>query len=51
MDGPDATLRPSLTLEAARVTNANEFREAVLQVECPGQNFVYADIDGAIAYQ
>jgi penicillin amidase len=49
--GHDATLRPSLTLEAARVTNADEFRDAVLQIACPGQNFVYADVDGAIAYQ
>src|SRR6478736_221630 len=49
--GHDATLRPSVTLEAARVTDAEGFRAAVLQIACPGQNFVYADVDGAIAYQ
>ena len=49
--GHDATLRPSLTLEAARVTNVDEFRDAVLQIACPGQNFVYADVDGVIGYQ
>jgi len=49
--GRDATLRPSLTLEAAQATDADAFRRAVLQIACPGQNFVYADIDGTIAYQ
>src|SRR5205085_595381 len=44
--GHDATLRPSLTLEAAQATDADAFRTAVLQIACPGQNFVYADIDG-----
>jgi penicillin G amidase len=49
--GHDATLRPSLTLEAARATDVDAFRAAVLQIACPGQNFVYADVDGTIAYQ
>ncbi|HJX06775.1 MAG TPA: penicillin acylase family protein [Actinomycetota bacterium] len=49
--GHDATLRPSLTLEAARATDADAFGAAVLQIGCPGQNFVYADVDGTIAYQ
>jgi penicillin G amidase len=49
--GHDATLRPSLTLEAAQAKDAKAFRAAVLQIACPGQNFVYADVDGTIAYQ
>src|SRR5262245_52706649 len=49
--GHDATLRPSLTLEAAQATDVAGVRAAVLQIACPGQNFVYADVDGTIAYQ
>src|SRR5262245_59528688 len=49
--GHDATLRPSLTLEAAQATDTDSFRAAVLQIACPRPNFVYADVDGAIAYQ
>jgi penicillin amidase len=49
--GHDATLRPSLTLDAAQASDAEAFREAVLQISCPGQNFVYADVHGTIAYQ
>jgi penicillin G amidase len=44
-------IRPSLVLDAARATNFEEFRRAVWGVECPGQNFVYADVDGTIGYQ
>jgi penicillin G amidase len=49
--GRDVAIRPSLTVAAARATSFEEFRAAVLQVGCPGQNFVYADVDGTIAYQ
>jgi len=49
--GHDATLRPSLVLEAARAADADAFRAAVRQIASPGQNFVYADVDGTIAYQ
>ena len=49
--GHDATLRPSLVLEVARATDLASFRQAVLQVVCPGQNFVYADVEGTIGYQ
>ncbi len=49
--GHDATLRPSQTLEAAQATDAASFAAAVLQIACPGQNFVYADVDGTISYQ
>ena len=49
--GHDATLRPSLALEVAQAADFDAFRTAVLQVACPGQNFVYADVDGHIGYQ
>src|SRR5439155_21514997 len=49
--GHESALRPSLPLDVARARDVEEFRRAVLQIGCPGQNFVYADADGTIAYQ
>jgi len=49
--GADATIRPSLALAVANADGPSAFAAAVLQVACPGQNFVYADVDGHIAYQ
>jgi penicillin G amidase len=49
--GADRSLRPSLTLEVAGADSFSAFREAVLQIACPGQNFVYADVGGTIGYQ
>jgi penicillin amidase len=49
--GHDVGIRPSLALQAARASNFEEFRAAVLQVGCPGQNFVYADVSGTIGLQ
>lgn len=49
--GFDHGIRPSLVLDAAGATSFEEFRHAVWGVECPGQNFVYADVDGTIGYQ
>ena len=49
--GREVALRPSLTFEVATAPEVDAFREAVLRVGCPGQNFVYADVDGTIAYQ
>jgi penicillin amidase len=49
--GAEHSLRPSLALEVARADSFASFRDAVLHVPCPGQNFVYADVDGAIGYQ
>jgi penicillin amidase len=49
--GLDVAIRPSLTLAAAQASTFEEFRAAVLQVGCPGQNFVYADVEGTIGYQ
>jgi penicillin amidase len=48
--GHDVGIHPSLTLRAAQSTSFEAFREAVLGLECPGQNVVYADIDGTIGY-
>ena len=49
--GLECGIRPSLVLDAANATSFEEFRRAVWGVECPGQNFVYADVDGTIGYQ
>jgi len=49
--GHESALRPSLPLDVARARNVEGFRQAVLQIGCPGQNFVYADVDGTVAYQ
>jgi penicillin amidase len=49
--GFDATMRPSLALDVANASDPSTFAKAVLQVACPGQNFVYADVEGHIAYQ
>ena len=44
--GHESALRPSLALDVVRARDFEEFRQAVLQIACPGQNFVYADVDG-----
>lgn len=49
--GLECGIRPSLVLEAAAATSFEEFRRAAWGLECPGQNFVYADVDGTIGYQ
>ncbi len=49
--GFDCGIRPSLVLDAANATSFEAFRRAVWGVECPGQNFVYADVNGTIGYQ
>ncbi len=48
--GSEHGIRPSIVLGAARATSFEEFRAAALGVACPGQNFVYADVDGTIGY-
>ena len=48
--GLEHAIQPSLAIEAASATSFDEFREAVRGVSCPGQNFVYADVDGTIGY-
>jgi penicillin amidase len=49
--GFEATMRPALALDVANATDVDSFAKAVLEVVCPGQNFVYADVEGHIAYQ
>jgi penicillin G amidase len=49
--GRETGIIPSLVLEAARATSFGEFRHAVQEgLTCPGQNIVYADVDGTIGY-
>jgi len=45
-----AGIRPSRALDAAAADSFDAFRTAVLTLESPGQNFVYADVDGTIGY-
>ena len=44
-------IRPSTVLRVAQATSFDAFRTAALELGCPGQNFVYADVDGTIGYQ
>ncbi len=48
--GLQHAIQPSLALRAAAATSFEEFRRAVRGVTCPGQNFVYADVEGTIGY-
>jgi penicillin amidase len=49
--GHEVAIAPSAFLAIARATDFASFREALREVGCPGQNFVYADVDGHIGYQ
>ncbi len=49
--GLECGIRPSLALEAAAAVDFDAFRRATWGLECPGQNFVYADVEGTIGYQ
>jgi penicillin G amidase len=49
--GHERSIRPSAFVHAAQAESFEDFREAVRHVECPGQNFVYADVNGTIGYQ
>jgi penicillin amidase len=49
--GLERSIRPSAFVRAAQAGSFEAFREAVRHIECPGQNFVYADVDGTIGYQ
>jgi penicillin G amidase len=48
--GADRAIQPSLTFAAANATSFEGFRTIALRLACPGQNFVYADVDGTIGY-
>src|SRR5437763_12893133 len=49
--GAEHATHPSTLLRMAQAGSFQEFREAVRTWECPGQNMVYADVDGTIGYQ
>jgi penicillin amidase len=48
--GAEHAIQPSLTLAAAAAESFEEFRAVALRLGCPGQNFVYADVDGTVGY-
>lgn len=47
----DGLLEPSALVEIVRASSFEEFRMGLRGLACPGQNVVYADIQGTIAYQ
>jgi penicillin amidase len=49
--GAEHGIRPSALVDVANVRSFEEFRRATRALECPGQNLVYADVDGTIGYQ
>ncbi len=49
--GAEHGIRPSALVDVANVESFEEFREAARALRCPGQNLVYADVDGTIGYQ
>lgn len=49
--GAEHGLAPSTLLRMAQATDFEGFRAAVRDWDSPGQNMVYADVDGTIGYQ
>jgi penicillin amidase len=49
--GLDETIAPATLFELNAASSFDEFRAALAGWHSPGQNFVYADIDGNIGYQ
>jgi penicillin amidase len=49
--GAEHSIRPSALVDVANVTSFEGFRDAARALECPGQNLVYADVDGTVGYQ
>jgi penicillin amidase len=47
----DGLLEPGALIDLVRATSFEDVREALRKLSCPGQNFVYADVDGTIGYQ
>jgi penicillin amidase len=47
----DGLLEPAALVGAATASDFEAFREALRGLSCPGQNVVYADVDGTIGYQ
>jgi penicillin amidase len=49
--GLEESVKPSTVHRVNRAQSFDEFRLAASTWDCPGQNFVYADVDGNIGYQ
>jgi len=47
----DGLLEPVVLADLVRAASFEGFREALRGLLCPGQNVVYADVEGAIGYQ
>ena len=47
----DGLLEPAALIGIVRADSFDAFREALRGVSCPGQNVLYADVDGAIGLQ
>jgi penicillin amidase len=47
----EGLLEPAALVEVATASTFEAFREALRGVSCPGQNVVYADVEGTIGYQ
>ncbi len=47
----DGLLEPWTLVEVVRASSFEAFREALRGLSCPGQNIVYADVEGTIGYQ
>jgi penicillin amidase len=47
----DGLLEPSALVDVAMASDFGRFRQALRGLSCPGQNVVYADVDGSIGYQ
>jgi penicillin amidase len=49
--GLEEAVKPSTLYRLNKAENFQEFRSALAGWACPGQNWVYADVDGNIGYQ
>jgi penicillin amidase len=47
----DSLVEPETLVGIVRATAFEEFRQSLRGLACPGQNVVYADVEGTIAYQ
>ncbi|MCI0636820.1 MAG: penicillin acylase family protein [Actinobacteria bacterium] len=49
--GADGLLEPASLIDLGRARSFEEARGALRSLHCPGQNVVYADVDGTIGFQ
>ena len=47
----DGLIEPAALVDIAAARDFDAFREALRGISCPGQNVVYADVEGTIGYQ